>query len=142
MHSSRMRTVHSLTVSHSIPCILEGGGLPNPPTPEADLFPREADPPPPGCRDIPPPGCRAFLPNACWEATPFPMHAGKPLPPAPPPWTEGMTHACKILPCPKLRLRAVMNAGGILINKTGSFYLVFVSGITTHSCIKSYEHLS
>ena len=37
--------------------------------------------------------------DACWEANPPPL------------WTEGMTHTCKkTLPCPKFRLRVVINS--------------------------------
>ena len=45
MHSSRMRIARLLTVSCSIPCILEGG-LPNPqmPTPWMQTPPLDADP--------------------------------------------------------------------------------------------------
>ena len=52
-----------------------------------------------------PPTMHAPLP--CMHLPPPATHALSP--PRTPLWTEGMTHAVKILPCPKLRLRAVMN---------------------------------
>ena len=90
MHSSRMCTAHLLTVFRSI----QLGGLLNPP-PGCR---------PPGCR--PPPRCRPHLwmltpldadplghvtYNACWESSSPPLNR----------------MLVKILPCPKLRLRAV-----------------------------------
>ena len=116
MHSSRMRTAHSLTIFYSIPCIL-GESLPNP---------LDADPLPPGYRppwmQTPSPGCRPSwmqtpLSNACWEANPPSqcMLGSQPhLPSAcwetnsPTPCGQKEWHTpVKILPCPKLRLRVV-----------------------------------
>ena len=54
MHSSRMCTTHLLTISHSIPCVLEG--LPNPPAP------RRQTPP-----DVDPLVIHVTC-DACWEA--------------------------------------------------------------------------
>ena len=76
MHSSRMRTAHSLTVFHSI----HGGGvgcLPNTPggSPLWMQTPLEANPP----------GHLTW--DACWEANPL--------------WTEGMTHACENITLPQ-----------------------------------------
>ena len=89
MYSSRMRTVRLLTVSHSIPCILGGGGgLPNPSR----------------CRphwmqtllDADPPGCRSPLdadPLVMWPV----MHAGKPTPLS----MDKMTDTCENITLPQ-----------------------------------------
>ena len=97
MYSSRMLTAHLLIVSHSIQW--GGGGKGVCPTPWMQTArmqnPLDVDPSldedTSGCR---PPGCRP--PDACWEAKP-------PQSPSP------VEMFVKTLPCPKLRLRAVIN---------------------------------
>ena len=89
MHSSRMRTARSLTVSRRIPR--------TPPYPpwEACTPPRSMHAP----RKHTPPGEACTPPQRHTHTPPGNTHA--------PPWTEWQTGA-KILPCPKLRLRAVI----------------------------------
>ena len=93
MHSSRMRTARSLTVSRRYPM-------------HAPRQPRTPSP----------------APQQPW--TPPENHACPPQQPctpprqprtSPPPWTEWQT-GVKILPCPKLRLRAVITKRLVLIN--------------------------
>ena len=76
MHSSRMHTARSLTISRSIPCI--SAGLPNPL--DAHPLPLNANPLP---------GCRPH-PNACWKANqPFPSEwIGRQPPPPSACWQD------------------------------------------------------
>ena len=99
MHSSRMCTARLLTVSHSIPFILGESAQP-PLGCRHSLLPALLDADPPPCRQTP-----------SWRQTPLDadplvmwpvMHAGKPNPP------PHRIMLVKILPCPKLRLRAVI----------------------------------
>ena len=110
MHCSRMRTARR----SSRPGV-------SPPGTPWDQIPRTRQPPPPPSRrhplgpDLPeqvPPGTRPLGAGTPPDQTPTPPVAGTPSrtrshPPPPPPWTEWQT-GVKILPCPKLRLRAVM----------------------------------
>ena len=94
MHSSRMRTACLLTVSHSI----RWGGLPNPPWMQTPL--------PPRCRP-------STLPTGCRPPQSPRMDAHHPL-------DTDRQMLVKILPCPKLRLRAVMNRNSPLCILNGS----------------------
>ena len=96
MRSSRMRTARWLTVSCSIPYISRGVCLTPPPPRVGRPGGRGRSAKPPRCR---PPWIQT--PLVMWPA----MHAGKP---PPPPWTEWQM-LVKILSCPKLRLRVVIN---------------------------------
>ena len=129
MHSSRMRTARSLTVSCHILC------MPPPPhnhTPPPAIHapcnhtcpPNHTSPPttmhPPATMHAPsnyaPPATmhtprNHACPPTTMHAPPQPHmppsnHACPPATTHPPPWTEWQT-GVKILPCPKLRLRAV-----------------------------------
>ena len=87
MHSNRMRTALLLTVSHSIPCILGGGGLPKCPWMQT-----------PRCR----PSLKQTPPEVyTLEADPLVMwpviHAWKPPP------VYRMTHRCKNITLPQIR---------------------------------------
>ena len=98
MHSSRICTTCSLTVSHSIPCIL---GAICPALLDADCL---------GCR---PPRCRLLLDwmqTPLRMQTPFPMHAEKPTPLPTPGQKDDWNTPVKTLPCPKLRLRVVISS--------------------------------
>ena len=65
-------------------------------------------------------GSQPHLPSACREANPPPSACWE----ANPPTMNRMTHRCKTLPCPKLRLRAVKinMADGALSGKHGTFF--------------------
>ena len=89
MHSSRMRTARSLTVSHSI----QWGVLPNPPWMQIplDVDPLHAEPP--GCRS---PGCRPQL-----DAD---------LPPV-----NRMAHGCKNITLPQTWLAGICNRAHVYL---------------------------
>ena len=103
MHSSRIRTVRSFTVS--------GGGVPGrvdvcPGGWPCDLYHHAFDVtcmlPPHQLRPINSPAAYILLVGhvtckACWDTAPNP----------PPPWTEFLTHACENITFPQLLLRAV-----------------------------------
>ena len=110
MHSSRMRTARSLTISHSIchacpPCHT---CLPTPPATHA---PHHAHPLP--CMPLPYTPPARYAPNAMHTplpCTPPTMHTPPPhmpppcMPPChahPPPWTETLTHATQNITLPQ-----------------------------------------
>ena len=107
MHSSRLRTARSLTVSRSIG---GGGGL-------GVFCPTHPDADPPGCR--PPSGCRP--PPRCRPPSWMQSHLpdADPLDADPP--VDRQTPV-KTLPCPKLRFRAVKK-GLILLTEHGNLLL-------------------
>ena len=131
MHSSRMHTAHSLTISFSIrwgrraaqpltiSCSIRWGGGAAQPPPGCRLL--GCRPPlhavPPGCRRLgckPPPGC-----SPPWIQTPDP-ECRSPV--------SRITHRCKTLPYPKLHLRAVITENNdiikVLFSKSISFSLI------------------
>ena len=113
MHSSRMRTARSLTISHSICHVHPPATRPSchtcPPTMNA---PHHACPLPhtPPTMHAPPP-CMPLC-----HAHPAPTTHAPPCHGRPPCGQNSWQTLLKILPCPKLRLRAVTKALTILID--------------------------
>ena len=111
MHSSRMRTARSLTVS---PCLVIPHTCPPPGAtmhpPEQPCMPPQATTQPPGATTHAPPGSNhtcppgrnhAHPPGATMHAPPgATTHTPPEQPRRPPPWTECGHTLLKILPCP------------------------------------------